>query len=291
MIKIVFPEVGNPIIAEAITKVDSIAPLKASSLEEACQMLARGEADTMIGGVDYTSRDIILACRDIVGMTGETFSGAFLMKRGIGGDRDSNNRNGGENERVSEDTPESNSRMEQYIVADAAACKEPTVEQLCEIICQTYETAKTLLDVEPRVAILSFSTLGSGGHSETLDKCRLALERVRVERPEIIIDGEMQLDAAVNREVGRKKAPNSPVAGSANVLIMPDLNSGNILYKAMEQFGGFVAAGPILQGFKLPVSDLSRGSTVEDIVEVIKAMKKLVEASDAQNNKKGVASE
>ena len=103
----------------------------------------------------------------------------------------------------------------------------------------------------------------------------MALERVRRERPEIIIDGEMQLDAAVNLTVGKKKAPGSLVAGRANVLIVPDLNSGNILYKAMEQFGGFSAAGPILQGFKVPVSDLSRGSTVEDVVATIENMKKL----------------
>lgn len=117
--------------------------------------------------------------------------------------------------------------------------------------------------------MLSFSTLGSGGRDETISLSQAVVEKVRETHPEILIDGEMQLDAAINPRVGEKKAPNSPVAGYANVLIVPDLNSGNILYKAMEQFGNFIAAGPILQGFNAPVSDLSRGSTVEDILAVI----------------------
>ena len=119
--------------------------------------------------------------------------------------------------------------------------------------------------------MLSFSTLGSGGRDETISLSQAVVEKVRETHPEILIDGEMQLDAAINPRVGEKKAPNSPVAGHANVLIVPDLNSGNILYKAMEQFGNFTAAGPILQGFNAPVSDLSRGSTVEDILAVIEA--------------------
>ena len=97
------------------------------------------------------------------------------------------------------------------------------------------------------------------------------LTKVNADQPDLLIDGELQLDAAINPRIGTKKAPNSKVAGFANVLIVPDLNSGNILYKAMEQFGNFTSAGPILQGFNAPISDLSRGSTVLDIVSVIEA--------------------
>ena len=100
--------------------------------------------------------------------------------------------------------------------------------------------------------------------------------KVRETRPEITIDGELQLDAAIVPAIGEKKAPDSPVAGSANVLICPDINSGNILYKAMEHFGGFSAAGPILQGFNFPVSDLSRGSSVDDVKKTIEIVKKLI---------------
>ena len=172
-----------------------------------------------------------------------------------------------------------------FILGDAAACKHPNSEQLYDITLQTHDTATKYFKylnhgstnpasnnfLTPRIAMLSFSTLGSGGRDETISLTQAVVEKVRETHPEILIDGEMQLDAAINPRVGEKKAPNSPVAGHANVLIVPDLNSGNILYKAMEQFGNFTSAGPILQGFNAPISDLSRGSTVLDIVSVIEA--------------------
>jgi phosphate acetyltransferase len=98
------------------------------------------------------------------------------------------------------------------------------------------------------------------------------IAKLKASHPELLVDGELQLDAAINPRIGQKKAPDSPVAGFANTLIVPDLNTGNILYKAMEQFGGFTAAGPILQGFNAPISDLSRGSTEEDVLKVIEYM-------------------
>lgn len=160
------------------------------------------------------------------------------------------------------------------ILADAGVTKNPTVEQLTDIVLQTYETALKVLDDEPRIAMLSFSTFGSA-RDESIDKIHEVISRVCTLRPEIKIDGEMQLDAAINPRVAEKKAPSSPVAGHANVLIVPDLNSGNILYKSLEQFGGYTAAGPILQGFIKPCSDLSRGSTKEDVLLVIDTVKKL----------------
>ena len=250
-VRLVFPELLNPIIQQAVEQYagdEGVEIIGAENLAEACGKIAAGEADALVAGIDHTSREVILACRDGIGLTGETFSASFVLKR----------------------------PRETFVIGDAAACKNPTEEQLFDIVCQTHETARAVLADEPKVAMLSFSTLGSGGSDPSIDKIRAVVERVRRERPEIVIDGELQLDTAINYRVAEKKAPDSPVAGEANVLILPDLNVGNILYKAMEQFGDFIAAGPILQGFKAPASDLSRGSTAEDVMLVIETLKKLV---------------
>lgn len=274
MKRIIFPEINHPYVQEAIKlakqKFPDFEAIGADNLEHACAAVKAGVADSMIAGIDYTSRDVILATRDIIGVKNPrqlekpTFSASFIFTK--------------ENKA----TPLGQSV---FILGDAAACKHPSFDQLFDITLETHETATKYfkyLDnnstdsslnnfLTPRIAILSFSTLGSGGRDETISLSQAVVEKVRETHPEIIIDGEMQLDAAINPRVGEKKAPNSPVAGYANVLIVPDLNSGNILYKAMEQFGNFTAAGPILQGFNAPVSDLSRGSTVLDIVSVIEA--------------------
>jgi phosphate acetyltransferase len=258
MIKIVFPEYKNEIIAAAIEeakqKYSDFMPVFAESLEEACEKVRDGQADAMIAGIDYTSRDVILSCRDIIGMresekpAKKTFSASFLFEKG----------------------------EKAFLLGDAAACKHPDENMLYDIVLQTYETAKTLLNDTPRIAMLSFSTLGSGGNDESITRIKEVVNRVHMKYPEIAIDGELQLDAAINEKIGNKKAPGSTVAGRANVLIVPDLNSGNILYKAIEQFGGYTAAGPILQGFRAPISDLSRGSTKEDVLVVIDVELKLV---------------
>lgn len=274
MKRIVFPEINHPYVQEAIKlakqKFPDFEAIGADNLEHACAAVKAGVADSMIAGIDYTSRDVILAARDIIGVKNPrqlekpTFSASFIFTK--------------ENKA----TPLGQSV---FILGDAAACKHPSFDQLYDITLQTYETATKYFKylnhnstdsalnsfLTPRIAMLSFSTLGSGGRDETISLSQAVMEKVRETHPEIIIDGEMQLDAAINPRVGEKKAPYSPVAGYANILIVPDLNSGNILYKAMEQFGNFTAAGPILQGFNAPVSDLSRGSTVLDIVSVIEA--------------------
>ena len=274
MKRIVFPEINHPYAQEAIKlakqKFPDFEAIGADNLEHACAAVKAGVADSMIAGIDYTSRDVILAARDIIGVKNPrqlekpTFSASFIFTK--------------ENKA----TPLGQSV---FILGDAAACKHPSFDQLYDITLETHETATKYFKylnhdstdpalnsfLTPRIAMLSFSTLGSGGRDETISLSQAVVEKVRETHPEILIDGEMQLDAAINLRVGEKKAPNSPVAGHANVLIVPDLNSGNILYKAMEQFGNFTAAGPILQGFNAPVSDLSRGSTVEDILAVIEA--------------------
>lgn len=274
MKRIIFPEINHPYVQEAIKlakqKFPDFEAIGADNLEHACAAVKAGVADSMIAGIDYTSRDVILATRDIIGVKNPrqlekpTFSASFIFTK--------------ENKA----TPLGQSV---FILGDAAACKHPSFDQLYDITLETHETATKYFKylnhdstdsalnsfLTPRIAILSFSTLGSGGRDETISLSQSVVEKVRETHPEILIDGELQLDAAINPRVGEKKAPNSPVAGYANILIVPDLNSGNILYKAMEQFGNFTAAGPILQGFNAPVSDLSRGSTVLDIVSVIEA--------------------
>ena len=245
--KIVFPEGDNPIIIKATSQtrefVESILLTGKDSMVKATKMVADGKADSMIAGIDYTSRDVILACRDNIGMRSRTFSASFVMDL--------------PDERV-------------FTLADCAACKNPTAEQLVDIVLQTVdETHSKISNEPPRVAMLSFSTLGSGGKDPSIEKMHDAISIIKKQRPELSIEGEMQLDAAINPSIGAKKSPGSKVAGKANILICPDLNSGNILYKSMEQFGGAHAYGPILQGFRAPISDLSRGSTTEDVLGVI----------------------
>ena len=272
MKRIVFPEFNHPYIQEAIKiakqKYPEFEAIGADNLEHAAAAVKNQVADSMIAGIDYTSREVILTARDIIGVKNPrnlekpTFSASFIFTK-----------------------PNQASPIGQsvFILGDAAACKHPNFEQLYDNTLQTADTAAkyfahlqknatdpVLVDfLTPRVAMLSFSTLGSGGKDDTISLVQEVLAKVKTDQPNLLIDGELQLDAAINPRIGTKKAPDSKVAGFANVLIVPDLNSGNILYKAMEQFGNFTAAGPILQGFNAPISDLSRGSTVLDIVSVI----------------------
>lgn len=149
------------------------------------------------------------------------------------------------------------------LLSDCGLNEAPTSEALVTIANQTVETGKILGLEEMNVAFLSYSTKGSA-KGEIVDKVRLAAQKFS--RPAVVSDGELQLDAALRPEVCAHKAPNSPVKGNANILIFPDLNSGNITYKAMQMLGGVKAIGPIVQGLKKPVNDLSRGCSVEDIV-------------------------
>ena len=263
MSKILFPEVYNEFIQIATSRLrdeGSCEPvIELCDLSKACHMLMNGDVDAMIAGIDHTSRDVILACKDILGFADKepepetdkkrTFSSLFVAELPDG---------------------------RKFIVSDGATCKNPTEIQLADIVELVNDASARILEEEPRIAMLSFSSFGSGGSDPSIEKINDAISLVRSRRPEIKIDGEMQLDAAVNERIGTKKAPDSTVAGHANVLITPDINSGNILYKSIAQFAGATIAGPILLGFSKPVSDLSRGSTVEDIILTAHCLEKLI---------------
>lgn len=256
MYKVLFPETDNEYIKEASEKLSEICEpvLDNVDLQSAAVKLVDGEVDALVAGIDYSSRDVILATRDVVGIPEgkNTFSSLFVAKFPDG---------------------------RRIIISDGATCKNPTDAQLADIIELAHDAAAKILDDEPFLAVLSFSTFGSGGKDPSMDKTASAIATIRDRRPDIKVDGEMQLDAAVNPRVGEKKSAakgGSEVAGHANVLIVPDINSGNILYKSIEQFAGATVAGPILLGFNKPVSDLSRGSTVEDIILTTESLLKLV---------------
>ena len=158
------------------------------------------------------------------------------------------------------------------VFGDCAINIEPSAEELSDIAIASAETAKKIAGIEPRVAMLSFSTKGSGNDAkfyDTVTKVQKATELAKSAAPDLALDGEFQFDAAIAPEVGELKAPGSKVAGHANVFIFPNINAGNIGYKICQRMGGWMAIGPICQGFAKPLNDLSRGCNVEDIVATV----------------------
>jgi phosphate acetyltransferase len=205
-------------------------------------MVREGLADGSVAGSLSTTGDVIRAGIQIVGMPPgiAVVSSFFLMV-----------------------LPQIN-----YTYADCGVVPDPTAEQLADIAISTSENHKKLTGEEPRVAMLSFSTKGSASHP-LVEKVQKATAIVKQKRPNLIVDGELQLDAAIVPSVCVKKAPDSPIAGKANVMIFPDLNAGNISYKLTQRLAGAEAYGPIIQGLKKPCYDLSRGCSVEDIVSMV----------------------
>ncbi len=205
-------------------------------------MVRRGEADGMVGGAVHTTADVLRAAIHCVGTAPgiNTVSSIFLMLLPDG---------------------------RAVTFGDCAVMPYPDPAQLADIAIASADSHRQLTGEEPMVAMLSFSTRGSAKH-EAVDKVTQALATAKQKRPDLKIDGEMQFDAAFVEAIGKRKAPDSPVAGKANVFIFPNLDAGNICYKVTERIGKAQAVGPVIQGLAKPINDLSRGCSAQDIADV-----------------------
>ncbi|MGB9678983.1 MAG: phosphate acetyltransferase [Thermoanaerobacteraceae bacterium] len=213
-----------------------------------CMMVKMGDADGMVSGAIHATADVFRPAFQIVKTAPnvKVVSSALIME-------------------VPDCTFGSDGV---FVFADCAVNPNPNEEELAAIAIASAHTARVLAGIDPKIAMLSFSTKGSAAH-ELVDKVKNATKIAKELAPDLLIDGELQLDAAIVKEVGELKAPGSPVAGKANVLIFPDLQSGNIGYKLVQRLAKANAIGPISQGMGKPINDLSRGCSVDDIVNVI----------------------
>lgn len=203
-----------------------------------------GVADALLGGATYSTADTVRPALQIVKTKpgSKIVSSCFIMIR------------------------ETGAGQETLAMGDCAINIAPNEDELVEIAVETARTAK-VFGVDPKVALLSYSTLGSG-KGESVDKMKNATAKVKAAAPELAVDGELQFDAAVSPTVASIKCKGSPVAGQANTFIFPDINAGNIGYKIAQRLGGFAAFGPILQGLNAPINDLSRGCNAEEVYQM-----------------------
>jgi phosphate acetyltransferase len=233
--------------SKGLTKDQALTLLK-DPLYLATVMIKCGDADGEVAGADNATGDVLRpAFQYVKTLPGiSVVSGAFLM--------------------FLKDKEFGNDGL--MVFADCAVHPNPTAQELAEIAVSTGKTTRILAGMEPRIAMLSFSTKGSAKH-EMVDKVVKATELAKQMDPTLKIDGELQADAAIIEKIGQKKAPGSEIAGKANVLIFPTLETGNIAYKLVERLAHAEAIGPVLQGMAAPINDLSRGCSVSEIVNLI----------------------
>jgi phosphate acetyltransferase len=227
--------------------LDAARTMATDPLFFANTMVRLGEADGSVAGAHYTTSDTVRAAIQMLGMkAGYSLVSSFFIML------------------LSESYHKVNGAL---IFADCGLVVDPDAEELAQIAIVSADTARMMLGMEPRVAMLSFSTHGSAKH-RLADKVIAATEAVRRQRPDILIEGEVQLDVGIIPEISARKAPRSRIAGRANVLVFPDLQAGNIGYKLVERFANALAIGPILQGLNKPANDLSRGCSADDVYRV-----------------------